>query len=167
MYWLISGDEDKQTAFLPAISYETDWRPGVRYPGPRPPTFGASAGIGEAIMQNPIVQESALRATHQQISNFATGYRQSYSVDFDDADYGSAFVYYLFFSHHTSVSSVLGIHLDDEGKFYNAYYWFQRFVRLHMDKHGYDAGLEQQTFKMLEEANFDLDLEVIDTYIPL
>jgi len=113
-------------------------------------------------MENPIAPESALRARHQHISDFAARHRESYSVDFDDPDYGRAFVYYLFFSHHPSVRSVLGIDLDDEARFYNAYYWFQRFVRLHTDKHGYDAGLEQQAFKMLEEASFELDFEVID-----
>jgi len=71
-------------------------------------------------------------------------------------------MYYLFYSRHPSVSSFLGIDLDDERKFYNAYYWFQRFAKLYMDKHGYDAGLEQEAFKMLEDANLDLDFEVID-----
>lgn len=112
-------------------------------------------------MEIPIVQESALRSAQQQIVNFAAAHRGLFSVDFDDPDFGSAFVYYLFFSHHPSVSSVLGVDLNDEEKFYNAYYWFQRFIRLYMDKHGYDAGLEQQAFKMLEEVNFDLDFEVV------
>ena len=113
-------------------------------------------------MQNPIVQESALRVVHQQILDYAAKHRGVFGIEFDDADFGSAFVYYLFFSRHPSVNSFLGIDLNDEARFYNAYYWFRRFVKLYMAKLGYDAGLEQQAFKMLEGADFDLNFEVID-----
>lgn len=113
-------------------------------------------------MQNPIVLESNLLQGQKDIEAFATEYQQSYNVKLDDPDYGSAFLYYVFFLHHPSVSDVLHMDIDENTRFYNAYYWFQRFVKMYIEKHGYDAGMEQQAFKMLENADFDLDLEIID-----
>jgi hypothetical protein len=113
-------------------------------------------------MQNPIVPESKLRPVQRTIEAFAAEHARSYSIQLDNSDYKSAFYYYLFFLHHPSVSDVLRIELDGDARFYNAYYWFQRFTKMHMINYGYDAGLEQQSFKMLEGADFDLDLEVID-----
>lgn len=56
--------------------------------------------------------------------------------------------------------------LDSTRLLYNRYYWFVRFKTLWQAAHGYDAGLEQQAFKMLENADANLDwklLEELDT----
>jgi hypothetical protein len=50
---------------------------------------------------------------------------------------------------------------DRERLFYNRYYWFLRFISLWQAAHGYDAGLEQQAFRILEEAEFSVDWDVI------
>jgi hypothetical protein len=121
-----------------------------------------SSRIGAAIMENPVVPESTLTALGHEIKTAVAEYRQLYSVDVEDPDYGSAFTNYLLFVQNQSAHKILGIELDHNARFYNAYYWFQSFVKLHTLKHGHDAGLEQQAFKMLEEADFDLDLEIID-----
>ena len=113
-------------------------------------------------MQTLIVPESRMQSLHQEIQTYAAEHRQSYGVDFDDPDYGLAFANYVFFSHHPSVSKIVGIDLDHRARFYNAYFWFQRFVKIRGEKHGRDVGLEQEAFKMLESAEFDLDFEVID-----
>jgi len=112
-------------------------------------------------MQNPILPESKLRQFHEEIQAFAARHRGSFSVDIDDPDYGSAFSTYIFFSLHRSASQVLGVSLNNGTRFYNAYYWFRRFLKIYTKKHGSDAGLEQQAFRMLEEAGFELDFEII------
>ena len=40
--------------------------------------------------------------------------------------------------------------LKREDIFYNLYYWQNRFKKRHFELFGYDEGLEQQSFKMLE-----------------
>ncbi|MBL8936758.1 MAG: hypothetical protein JNM69_19520 [Archangium sp.] len=51
--------------------------------------------------------------------------------------------------------------LSVETRFYNRYFWFLRFVALHTDTHGPDAGLQQQAFQLLESAEFDVDSELL------
>lgn len=56
--------------------------------------------------------------------------------------------------------------IDSEVAFYNQYFWFKRFATLKQERDGYDAGLEQQVFHLLEQADFDVDwslLERLDT----
>lgn len=113
-------------------------------------------------MQVPIVPETTLQGVREGIERLVSDAPRPNSINREDPDYGFAFILYLFFSLDSSISSVLGIDLNEEQRFYNAYYWFQRFASLYMRKHGYDAGLEQQAFKMLENANCDLDLSVIE-----
>ena len=113
-------------------------------------------------MHNPILPESTLRALHQKIQVSVEQRRPPYNVDWEDPDYGLAFIYHLFFSQNPSVCKVLGVELDEETKFYNRYYWFRRFVARHKQKHGYDAGLEDQASDILASgAQFDLDVEII------
>ena len=51
--------------------------------------------------------------------------------------------------------------LDRERLLYNRYYWFVRFVALWQAAHGYDAGLEQQAFQMVEQADMQLDWDLL------
>jgi hypothetical protein len=44
--------------------------------------------------------------------------------------------------------------------FYNSYYWFLVFTKLHEERYGFDAGLEQQCLQMLEQAPSDVDWTV-------
>ena len=48
-------------------------------------------------------------------------------------------------------------------KFYNKYYWFQKYVNRNHKLNGFDAGLEQQSFKLLDEAEHikGIDWQVI------
>lgn len=45
--------------------------------------------------------------------------------------------------------------------FYNRYFWFARFAALWQAAHGPDAGLEQQVFQLLEQADFDIDWDIV------
>lgn len=52
--------------------------------------------------------------------------------------------------------------LSPEQRRYNQYYWFTRFVTLKRKRDGYDAGLEQQSFKILEDASEELDWDLVE-----
>lgn len=74
----------------------------------------------------------------------------------------AAFRYYLLFSDPACIRAA---GLDDipvTSLFYNRYYWFKRFVNQRATVHGYDAGLEQQAFKLLEAAPEDVDWSVLE-----
>ena len=80
----------------------------------------------------------------------------------DDQSYGEPMTYYVLFEHHDLLPQVGLPPLSEEDLFYNKYYWFRAFVKRHRAAAGYDAGLEQQAFKMLENARSPLDWSVIE-----
>jgi hypothetical protein len=49
--------------------------------------------------------------------------------------------------------------------FYNKYYWYILFAKKYQEQFGFDAGIEQQEFKILEEAEtFDqIDWVIIES----
>ena len=55
-----------------------------------------------------------------------------------------------------------GSPIDRESAFYNQYFWFKWFATLKQERDGYDAGLEQQVFQLLEQPGFDLDWPLIE-----
>ncbi len=71
-----------------------------------------------------------------------------------DPEVGPALEKYLLLNEHPDAFSASTIEL-----FFNKYYWFLTFVKAHTNKYGFDAGLEQQAFQLLEEGqlidNFD------------
>jgi hypothetical protein len=79
-----------------------------------------------------------------------------------DSASGEAFRYYLLFSSGACLEAADFRDLREDAVFYNRYYWFQRFVKLHTDKHGFDAGLEQQAFQLLELAPATTDWSVVE-----
>lgn len=52
--------------------------------------------------------------------------------------------------------------MSDVTAFYNAYYWFLVFARLHQASSGPDAGLEQQALQLLEAAPDDIDWLIVE-----
>lgn len=46
--------------------------------------------------------------------------------------------------------------------FYNAYYWILVFAKRYQARYGFDAGIEQEAFKMLERAPADVDWQVVE-----
>ncbi len=50
--------------------------------------------------------------------------------------------------------------------FYSRYYWFNKFMKMYFSQYGYDSGIEQQAFEILEQidgcADIVIDLTVIE-----
>lgn len=57
----------------------------------------------------------------------------------------------LFFTKETDIITFTGKTL--EVVLYSKYYWLTRFVKKYNEIHGYDAGIEQQQFKLIEELD--------------
>lgn len=64
----------------------------------------------------------------------------------------------LFFCKETEVIALTGEPL--EVILYSKYYWFTQYMKKHNEINGYDAGIEQQRFKLIEEL--DQRLENVD-----
>ena len=76
---------------------------------------------------------------------------------------GDALGWALLFEHWPTLADEA---IDPTRAFYNRYYWFKRFATLKQQRDGYDAGVEQLLFKILEQPGFDVDwslLEQLDT----
>lgn len=52
--------------------------------------------------------------------------------------------------------------LSESVAFYNAYYWILVFAKRYQARHRFDAGIEQETFKVLERAPVDVDWKVVE-----
>ena len=52
--------------------------------------------------------------------------------------------------------------LNEKDVFYNRYYWFRRFAKLHQAHYGYDAGIEDQVSQLLEQAPSDVDWSIVE-----
>jgi hypothetical protein len=73
------------------------------------------------------------------------------------------FRYYLVFT-DAALFVAAGIDKCDEATlFYNRYYWFQSFSSARQAAQGYDAGLEQQGFQLLEAAPSTVDWAVVES----
>jgi hypothetical protein len=75
--------------------------------------------------------------------------------------------YFLVFS-EPGVATRAGLGtFGDAELFYNRYYWFKRFAKLHQAAHGYDAGIEDQASQLLEHAPPDADWSTIEAIVEL
>ncbi len=92
------------------------------------------------------------------LDSLPTTYRKDLLHDPQDR---YAFLYYLLFTHWPELLGGKTVEFTAEDLFYNRYYWFLRLTKQYQARHGTDAGFEQQACKMLETAECDLDLEVI------
>jgi len=52
--------------------------------------------------------------------------------------------------------------LSEPVAFYNAYYWALVFAKRFQARHGFDAGIEQEVFKVLERAPSDVDWQIVE-----
>lgn len=55
----------------------------------------------------------------------------------------------------------LGAELSPQDQVYNRYLWFRRFAIEHNRLFGFDAGVEQQTMQILENADCEIDWNAI------
>lgn len=113
--------------------------------------------------QSVLIPESFLADKDDEIKELVELPAKAYAVDIDDESYGCAFRRFLLFAHCPDYLADHFPGIDRTTIFYNQYYWFVRFSRLFMRKHGPDAGLEQQAFQMIENAECEVDLEVVDS----
>lgn len=62
-----------------------------------------------------------------------------------------------------NVWTVVGVRaLDELHLFYNSYYWYLVFKKECENSNGFDAGIEQYSFKLLEMAPLDVDWTVVE-----
>jgi hypothetical protein len=113
-------------------------------------------------MNDLLVPERELKGKDRLIWKLVEQRSQNFSVAADDPLYGAAFRYYLLFAEQSALGEMGLDGLSDAEIFHNEYYWFLLFSRLHQIKHGYDAGLEQQAFNLLESAPRDIDLTIVE-----
>jgi hypothetical protein len=113
-------------------------------------------------MINELIPENILQRKDQEIGELIKSSDQVYAIAIDDELYGPAFRHYLLFSRWPYLLKRDVPDLDAQIIFYNAYYWFVKFSKLYMAKHGYDTGLEQQAFQILENADFNIDWVMIE-----
>ena len=76
-----------------------------------------------------------------------------YVVDIDSTEFGKEFSWYLLFYHWPDLVRFRFPCVSEAELFYNAYYWFRVYSHTYMKIHGRDAGLEQQAFRLLEQAD--------------
>jgi hypothetical protein len=110
-----------------------------------------------------LIPESFLAEKDDEIKELVRVPAKTYAVESEDDSYGAAFRNFLLFAHCPDYLADHFPGLDRATVFYNQYYWFVRFSRLYMKKHGKDAGLEQQAFQMVENADCEIDLTIIDS----
>ena len=101
---------------------------------------------------SPIAVETLSRVKDKLVARLA---QLTPSIALEASEAGDALGWSLLFEHWPEL--VPGSPLDHENAFYNRYFWFKRFAMLKQKRDGYDAGLEQQVFQMLEHADFDVD----------
>ena len=74
----------------------------------------------------------------------------------------TALRYYLLFSDPERVARAGLDPLPEDRLFYNRYFWFKRFEKLHAAKYGFDAGIEQMASMLLENAHDDVDFSLVE-----
>lgn len=52
--------------------------------------------------------------------------------------------------------------MTEDVAFYNAYYWSLVFAKRYQARQGFDAGIEQEAFKILERAPADIDWQIME-----
>src|SRR5947208_683299 len=109
--------------------------------------------------EDPLVPPETLVSVHAELLRRIDRLDPPLAVNVREGEAGEALARSLLFEHWPELLGA-GEAPDPQRLFYNRYYWFVRFVALRQAADGYDAGLEQQAFKMLEEADREVDWEV-------
>jgi hypothetical protein len=106
---------------------------------------------------SPVAIETLSRVKDQLVARLA---QLTPPIALEEGEVGDALGWSLLFEHWPEL--VPSPPLDRENVFYNRYFWFKRFATLQQKRDGYDAGLEQQVFQILEYADFDVDWELVE-----
>ena len=113
-------------------------------------------------MSDPIIQERDLIEADQFIRRLIEQRNTTDLAVVNNDLYGPAFRRYVLFS-EPMIPAGCGVPIQTEAvRFYNRYYWFLLFVKLYQARHGFDAGVEQQAFGLLENAGIDIDWAYVE-----
>ena len=113
-------------------------------------------------MSDVLIPEQVLAEVDQDLKRVLASSGETFAVDPDNAGYGAAFRRHLLFSRWPSLLEGVGVNPTAEELLYNSYYWILKFSKLYGLRNGYDAGIEQQVFKVLENADCDVDWAVVE-----
>jgi hypothetical protein len=67
----------------------------------------------------------------------------------------------LFFAERYPVKELGLSELTEIEMFYNECYWFLVFAKLYQSRHGYDGGIEQQSFKLMANPPDNVDWDTL------
>lgn len=76
------------------------------------------------------------------------------TTDITDETLKKALVYYDFLSNNIEN---LALKEDKSKMMYSKYYWYTKYKQRYFEVLGYDAGIEQEGFKLLEEIENELE----------
>jgi hypothetical protein len=62
----------------------------------------------------------------------------------------------------THWANSLRIEMSAQAVFYNRYYWFRRFAEEFQRNNRPDAGIEQRSYQLLEQAGCDFDWTIVE-----
>ena len=83
----------------------------------------------------------------------------SLGIDMHDSRYSESLRYYLLLTHWPELVDPA---LDPGERFYGRYFWFRTFSNQYQAVHGFDAGIEQQCFQLIEQADIPIDWSLIE-----
>lgn len=107
-----------------------------------------------------LIPEIQITPHHSEARSKAWAPADCLSLDLNDELHVPPYLNYLVLTHLIHRLPIKW--REDRLVFYNRYFWFVRFLRLYCKKHGQDAGLEQQTFQILETSTIEIDWQVIE-----
>lgn len=111
------------------------------------------------MLNDPLIPISVLASHHPELLRRIAQLDPPPSADLMSGRPGEAYARSLLFERWPEL--IVEEPVDPARSFYNRYYWFARFVALWQTAHGHDAGLEQQVFQLLEQADFEVDWNVV------
>lgn len=113
-------------------------------------------------MNEVLMSDRALVDLDPDIAAMISSIKDHIAINYNDPEYGLAFRRYLLFSRWPYLLEKVGLRATNEEILYNSYYWMLKFSKLYIKKHGFDAGMEQQAFKILESTSFEIDWNVVE-----
>jgi hypothetical protein len=110
---------------------------------------------------DPLVPEDRLPPVEGELLRRIAALQPPLAVDVAAGPAGRALAHALAFERWPELIDA-GEPLDPLRRFYNRYFWFRRFATLWQAEHGSDAGLEQQVYAILGQAEGDVDWDLVE-----
>ncbi|MEM5421230.1 hypothetical protein [Paraburkholderia ferrariae] len=132
----------------------------VQQPSHTHPNYSDSSASGGGMMED-LILEAQLPVTDALLARLVEKFPavRWYELDEDVRDAYARRVALL----HRELRPALGVgDLSELVAFYNAYYWALVFAKIYQARYGFDAGIEQEAFKVLEVAPADVDWPTVE-----